>query len=88
MHFLKLCKDYASKDISTFLVFISLVDHTVHIHTKTCMTITFKQHFLPKIALLGISSHNYAKVSQVFQNVAKLKYYSICSVYFRVFGFN
>ena len=52
---------------------ISLVDHTVHIRTKTCMKIAFKERFLQKIALLDISSQNYAKTSQVFQNIAKLK---------------
>ena len=45
------------------LVFFSLVDHTVHIRTETCMKIAFKQHFLPKNAFLGISSQNYAKAS-------------------------
>ena len=42
MQFLKLRKNYVSSEISTFQVFISLVDHTVHIRTKTCMKITFK----------------------------------------------
>ena len=54
-------------------MFISLVDQTVHIRTKTCMKITFKQHILPKIAFLDISSQNHAKTSQIFQNTAKLK---------------
>ena len=47
MHSLKLCKN-VSENISTFLVFISLVDHTVNIRTETCMKIVFKR-FLPKI---------------------------------------
>ena len=51
----------------------SLVDHTVHIRTETCMKIAFKQRFLPKLAFLGISSQNYAKASQVFHNITKLK---------------
>ena len=54
-------------------MFISLVDRTVRIHSKTFMKIAFKQCFLPKIAFLDISSQNYAKTSQVLQNVAKLK---------------
>ena len=37
------------------------------------MKIAFKECFLPKIAFLDISSPNYAKTSQVFQNIAKLK---------------
>ena len=54
-------------------MFISLVDHNVHIHIKTCMKIAFKQCFLPEIAFLDVSSQNSAKTSQIFQNIAKLK---------------
>ena len=52
-----------------FLVFTSLVDHTVHIRTEACMKIAFKQRFHPppphlkKNAFLDISSPNYAKAS-------------------------
>ena len=73
MHFFKIAKNYVSQEISPFLVFISLMDHTVHRRTKTCVTIAFKQRFLPKFAFLDISSQNYAKTPQVFQNIAKLK---------------
>ena len=63
------------------LVFISLVHHTVHIRTKTCMKFVFKQRFLKKKkkkkkkkeAFLDISSQNCAEASQIFQNIAKLK---------------
>ena len=55
-------------------MFISLVDHTFPIRTKTCIKTVVKQRFLPKIAFLDISSQNYAKTSQVFQNIAKLKF--------------
>ena len=54
-------------------MFIILVDHTVHIHTKTYMKFVFKQCFLKKKAFLDISSQNCAKASQIFQNIAKLK---------------
>ena len=73
MHFLKLCKNYISEEILTFIVFISLVAHILDFCTKTCMKIAFMQHLLPKIAFLDISSQNYAKTSQVFQNIAKLE---------------
>ena len=54
-------------------MFIGLVDHTVHICTKTCMKIAFKQRFLSNSYILDISSQNYAKASQIFQNIAKVK---------------
>ena len=54
-------------------MFISLVDYTVQIRTKTCMKIAFKQRILPQSAFLDISSQKHAKTSQVFQNVTKLK---------------
>ena len=63
MHFLKLRKKRVSYKISTFLVFISLVDHIVHIRTETCIKIALKQRFLTEIAFLDISSQNYAKAS-------------------------
>ena len=63
---------FLEKEISTFLVFISLVDHTVHIRTNTCIKITFQQHILPQIAFLDISSQNHARTSQVFQSITKL----------------
>ena len=63
MHFLKLRKNHVSYKISTLLVFISLVDHTVNVRTGTCMKIALKQRFLQKIAFLDISSQNYAKTS-------------------------
>ena len=49
-----------------------MVDHTVHIRTKTYMEIVFKERYLPKNAFLDTSSKHYAKTSQVFQNIAKL----------------
>ena len=55
-------------------MFISLVDHTVHIRTKTCMKIAFKQCILPKIAfLLYIFLPKTMPKHQVLQNIAKLK---------------
>ena len=54
-------------------MFISLVDRTVHIRTKTCMNIAFKQRFFPRIAFSDISAKHYTETSQVFQNIAKLK---------------
>ena len=74
MHFLKLSKNHVSYKIATFWsVFISLVDHFVHIRIETCMKIAFKQRFLPKIACSDISTQNYAKASYVIHNIAKLK---------------
>ena len=51
MHFffVKLCKNSMSTDISTFLVFISRVDHLVTIRTKIWMKIAFKKLFLLKM---------------------------------------
>ena len=48
MHFLELFKSSVSTDISTFLVFISRVDHLATIRTKIWMTIAFKKLFLQK----------------------------------------
>ena len=70
-------KNYFLWNLDFFLVFISLVHHTVHIRTKTCMKFVFKQRFLKKEikikAFLDISSQNCAEALQIFQNIAKLK---------------
>ena len=54
MHFLELCKNSVSTDISTFLVFISRVDHLATIRTNIWMTIAFKKLFLQKNDLFYI----------------------------------
>ena len=45
MHFLKLRRNYVFWEISTFLVFISLVDHNVHIRTKTYINLCLSNVF-------------------------------------------
>ena len=72
-NFLNCVKNTSPKKSRLFLVFISLVDRTVHIRTKTCMKIAFKQRILLQTAFLDIPSQKYAKTSQVFQNIATLK---------------
>ena len=54
-------------------MFISVEDHSVHFPTQTRLKIVVKQYFLPDIPFLDISSQNYLKTLQVFQNMAKLK---------------
>ena len=67
MHLLYLCKNSVSTDISTFLVFISRVDHLVTIHTKIWMKIAFKKLFLEKIFFFYLSPQNYATQQKYFK---------------------
>ena len=71
MHFLKLRKIHVSYKISTFLLFISLVNHIVHIRTETCMKIALKQRFLPpKNAFLDIF---FPKLSQSIKGISQYR---------------
>ena len=59
--------------MSTFLVFISRVDHLVIIHTKVWLKIAFKKLYLQINDFLKFFCPKLCDTRKVFQNTANLK---------------
>ena len=71
--FSKMHKNSDFKEISTFCVLMSLVDHILHLRNKTWPKITFKVTFTSTKCIFEVFSPKLYITLQILQNTVKLK---------------